>query len=66
MSVLPQTAFELRRAVAEARAGWRTPAWLALAAIAIAAAIPFSRCRACVSTRWPTPPTLHLRRPRSG
>ena len=41
MSVLEQTAVELRRAAGEARERWRTPAWLALTALAIAAAIPF-------------------------
>ena len=41
MSVLEQTAVELRRAAGEARARWSTPAWLALAALGIAAAIPF-------------------------
>ncbi len=41
MSVLEQTAVELRRAAGEARERWRTPAWLALVALAIAAAIPF-------------------------
>jgi branched-chain amino acid transport system permease protein len=41
VSVLEQTAVELRRAAGEARERWRTPAWLALAALAIAAAIPF-------------------------
>jgi branched-chain amino acid transport system permease protein len=41
MSVFEQTAVELRRAAGEARARWGSPAWLALAALAIAAAIPF-------------------------
>src|SRR6185436_2777099 len=41
VSVLEQTAVELRRAAGEARARWSTPAWLALAALGIAAAIPF-------------------------
>lgn len=41
MSALPQTALELRRAVAEARAGWSRNRWLAVAGIALAAAVPF-------------------------
>jgi branched-chain amino acid transport system permease protein len=41
MTVLEQTAVELRRAAGEARARWRVPAWLSLAALAIAAAVPF-------------------------
>ena len=41
MSALPQTAQELRQAVAEARAGWSRSAWLALAAIVVAALLPF-------------------------
>jgi branched-chain amino acid transport system ATP-binding protein/branched-chain amino acid transport system permease protein len=41
MSVLPQTTLELRSAVAEARAGWNRNRWLAVAAIALAAAVPF-------------------------
>ena len=41
MSVLEQTAVELRRAAGEARARWSTPAWLALAVLALAAVIPF-------------------------
>ena len=41
MSVFEQTAVELRRAAGEARERWGTPAWLALAALAIAAVIPF-------------------------
>ena len=41
MSVLPQTALELRSAVAEARAGWNRNRWLAVAGIALAAAVPF-------------------------
>ena len=41
MSVLEQTAVELRRAAGEARARWRAPAWLALAVLLVAAAIPF-------------------------
>jgi branched-chain amino acid transport system permease protein len=41
VSVFEQTAVELRRAAGEARDRWGTPAWLALAALAIAAVIPF-------------------------
>ena len=41
MSALPQTAVELRRAVAEARAGWSRQGWLALAAVAVLALVPF-------------------------
>ncbi len=41
MSALPETALELRRAVAEARAGWNRNAWLALAALALVALVPF-------------------------
>ncbi len=41
MSALPQTALELRSAVAEARAGWNRNRWLAVAGIALAAAVPF-------------------------
>jgi branched-chain amino acid transport system permease protein len=41
MSALPQTALELRSAVAEARAGWNRYRWLAVAGIALAAAVPF-------------------------
>jgi branched-chain amino acid transport system permease protein len=41
MSVFEQTALELRRAAGEARERWGSPAWLALAALALAAAIPF-------------------------
>ena len=41
MSAVPQTAQELRRAVAEAQAGWSSLAWLALAAIGLAAIVPF-------------------------
>ena len=41
MSAFEQTALELRRAAGEARERWGSPAWLALAALAIAAAIPF-------------------------
>jgi branched-chain amino acid transport system permease protein len=41
MSALPQTALELRSAVAEARAGWNRNRWLAVAGIVLAAAVPF-------------------------
>ena len=41
MSALPQTALELRSAVAEARAGWNRSRWLAVAGIMLAAAVPF-------------------------
>ena len=41
MSVLEQTAVELHRAAGEARARWSTTAWLALAALAVAAVLPF-------------------------
>jgi branched-chain amino acid transport system permease protein len=41
VSALPQTAQELRQAVAEARAGWSRSAWLAMAAIVVAALVPF-------------------------
>jgi branched-chain amino acid transport system permease protein len=41
VSALAQTALELRRAVAEARAGWSTYRWLALGAFALAALVPF-------------------------
>jgi len=41
MSALPQTALELRSAVAEARAGWNRNRWLVVAGIVLAAAIPF-------------------------
>jgi len=41
MNALPQTTFELRSAVAEARAGWNRNRWLAVAGIALAAAVPF-------------------------
>ena len=41
MTVFEQTAVELRRAAGEARQRWSTPAWLSLAALAIAAVIPF-------------------------
>jgi ABC-type branched-subunit amino acid transport system ATPase component/ABC-type branched-subunit amino acid transport system permease subunit len=41
MTVLEQTAVELRRAAGEARARWSLSGWLALAAFVVAAAIPF-------------------------
>jgi branched-chain amino acid transport system permease protein len=41
VSALAQTALELRRAVAEARAGWSRYRWLAVGGIALAAAVPF-------------------------
>jgi branched-chain amino acid transport system permease protein len=41
MSVLEQTAVELRRAVGEARARWQVKAWLALAVLVVAGALPF-------------------------
>jgi branched-chain amino acid transport system permease protein len=41
VNALPQTAQELRQAVAEARAGWSRSAWFVLAAIASAALVPF-------------------------
>jgi branched-chain amino acid transport system permease protein len=41
VSVLAQTAVELRRAAGEARARWSLQAWLALAALAVAAVVPF-------------------------
>jgi branched-chain amino acid transport system permease protein len=41
VSALAQTALELRRAVAEARAGWSRYRWLAPAGVALAAAVPF-------------------------
>ena len=41
MSVLAQTAVELRRAAGEARAGWHLQAWLALGVLVVAAAVPF-------------------------
>jgi branched-chain amino acid transport system ATP-binding protein/branched-chain amino acid transport system permease protein len=41
MSALPQTALELRSAVAEARAGWNRNRWLVVAGIVLAAAVPF-------------------------
>jgi branched-chain amino acid transport system ATP-binding protein/branched-chain amino acid transport system permease protein len=41
MTVLEQTAVELRRAAGEARARWQVKAWLALGALVVAAAVPF-------------------------
>ena len=41
MSVLEQTAVELRRAAGEARARWSTKAWLSVGALVAAAAVPF-------------------------
>jgi branched-chain amino acid transport system permease protein len=41
VSALSQTAVELRRAAGEARSRWSTHAWLALAALAVAAVVPF-------------------------
>jgi len=41
VSVLAQTAVELRRAAGEARAGWHLQAWLALGVLVVAAAVPF-------------------------
>ncbi len=41
MSVLEQTAVELRRAAEEASARWSTIAWLSLGALVVAAVIPF-------------------------
>jgi len=41
VSVLEQTAVELRRAAGEARARWSATAWLSLAALAVAAVLPF-------------------------
>jgi branched-chain amino acid transport system ATP-binding protein/branched-chain amino acid transport system permease protein len=40
VSALGQTAGELRRAVEEARAGWSPAAWVAVAAVALAALVP--------------------------
>jgi branched-chain amino acid transport system permease protein len=40
VSVFEQTAVELRRAAGEARAGWSLAAWLALAVLVVAAALP--------------------------
>lgn len=41
MSVLEQTAVELRRAASEARARWHARAWIALGVLVVAAAVPF-------------------------
>ena len=41
MTVLEQTAVELRRAAGEARARWSVTSWLSLAALAVAAVLPF-------------------------
>jgi len=41
VSVLEQTAVELRRAAEEARTRWSLPAWLSLGALVLAAAVPF-------------------------
>jgi branched-chain amino acid transport system permease protein len=41
MSVLGQTALELRRAAGEARTRWHTQAWIALGVLVVAAAVPF-------------------------
>jgi branched-chain amino acid transport system permease protein len=41
MSVLGQTAVELRRAAGEARTRWHTQAWIALGVLVVAAAVPF-------------------------
>src|SRR4029450_13310683 len=41
VTVLGQTAVELRRAAGEARTRWHTPAWIALGALVVAAALPF-------------------------
>jgi branched-chain amino acid transport system permease protein len=41
VSVLEQTAVELRRAAAEARSRWSPAAWLAFAVLAVAAILPF-------------------------
>ncbi|HEX2433388.1 MAG TPA: hypothetical protein VHI55_05490, partial [Gaiellaceae bacterium] len=41
MSVLGQTAVELRRAAGEARTRWNTPSWIALGVLVVAAAVPF-------------------------
>ncbi len=38
---LGRTRAELGRALTEARAGWRSPAWIAVAGIALAALVPF-------------------------
>ena len=41
MNAFAQTGGELRRAVEEARAGWSRFAWIAVAAVALAALVPF-------------------------
>ena len=41
MSVLEQTAVELRRAAGDACARWQLQAWLALGVLVVAAALPF-------------------------
>jgi branched-chain amino acid transport system permease protein len=41
VTVLEQTAIELRRAAEEARTRWSAPAWLSLGALVLAAAVPF-------------------------
>jgi len=41
VSVLAQTAVELRRAAGEARTRWNTPSWIALGVLVVAAAVPF-------------------------
>lgn len=41
MSVLEQTAVELRRAAGEARSRWSAAAWLSLGALLVAAIVPF-------------------------
>jgi branched-chain amino acid transport system permease protein len=40
-TALARTGSELRRAVAEARSGWSTGAWIAVAAVGLAALVPF-------------------------
>src|SRR4029453_7155544 len=45
VTVLGQTAVELRRAAGEARTRWHTPAWIALGALVVAAAVPFLSLR---------------------
>jgi branched-chain amino acid transport system permease protein len=41
VSVLEQTAVELRRAAGDARARWRAPAWISLVVLVLVAAVPF-------------------------
>jgi branched-chain amino acid transport system permease protein len=41
VTVLEQTAVELRRAAEQARTRWSSPAWLSLGALVLAAAVPF-------------------------